>query len=160
MRTLIAAVTAGAVLAPWAGWNPPVRRSPSAPELELPERVFNAITVDQRPFDCRWCCDNNRLQTAFLVRQNALWIGSNTGDAHWIRRDGREWGQVGPALRSLVPDLEDRDVQVALDEGAVYEDLLAALLAARDAGFEPRVVQPGVPVRWRLYTATRDPHEC
>jgi hypothetical protein len=159
---LLAAAIIAAILAPWAAWEPPrPRATESAAGAELQLVVFNPHQVDQRQLEeCRWCCDYNyRLHTALLVLPNALWIGSSAGDAHWIRRDGREWGQVGPALRSLGPDVEDREVEVALDEGALYIDLLAAVVAARDAGFVPLVVQPGVPVRWNSRVPAVDGHE-
>jgi hypothetical protein len=151
MRTaiLLVPLAAAAVLAPLAVWYRPVS-APAAEtdEVERPDTVLAAQYVDQLPFGCRrtsFCCGNHE-EIAILVDQSALWVGSKAiGAPRRVARDGREWEVLAANLRDLDPWGDFPDVQIAVHDGATYEDLLAAMLSAQSVGARPRVIQPALP---------------
>lgn len=139
-----AALLAAALFVPWLLWDQPARRAAPPRTSGIPDAIL-AETCICDPLGCPSgkSCDINRLKATVVVGRSTVRVESNwLGRVPSIARDGREWLKLRAAVGPLDLDPRYRDLMLRVDDGAVYEDLLAALAFSRAAGFPPLVVQP------------------
>jgi hypothetical protein len=86
-----------------------------------------------------------------LVENEAMWEGTwpdlPWGMMHGMSSHGDGWRFLDAELRELVAGTHPR-IQVAVDDGGTYEDLLFAIYTVRAVGGRPRLAVPRASGTW------------